>query len=329
MIRWTVVRDCGLRDLGRRPLAEHAARQLQGLAEWSRARREGLCHQGWCLQPQPVPSQAVEGRQAFATDQATPEGTGSDDRRWLGFREDEVFAVFGGIPAVQAACHACPANMRAADGDVAGCWGTLAFWPGGGSSPARTFGNQALPPDELRLGTGQTVEISDLAVWFEAELDSNPGWAAGFRGTFPATKPRWYGLWTGAEWKREQLEWLAGFGGAEGGLRGSAGWKRMVSAAAAALRKGLAFCYDRVPPGVSDGTCWRLASHCRVCAWPRAEGGTCPCCGDAQAVVPARSRRVLGLRPWLDLSRLVDADQLRALTRPDGLLARPNHTTQE
>ncbi len=278
MVRWTVLRDCPMRDLDAVPQVGAAARQLGALVEWSRARSENRIHNGICWHENcDVPHPQTDA-----------------NAEWMGFPESEVFATFGGRAAVETECAACPVNSLAGSGEIAGCHGVIPF----SGFQCGLDGNAA--PTTLRLGTGRTLLVADLAAWFETAVQSDD--VAGFERTFLQTKPRWFGMWSDVRWSLAQREWAAGFFRRKKELLPQGPLGQFAVAVQQAHTGDWQIELQLLPPGFSDGQTWTLQSHCGRCGQTRKDGRNCPTCGEHRAPMPALRKKVLGLRPWLRLA---------------------------
>lgn len=165
----------------------------------------------------------------------------------------------------------------------------------------------------LRLAGGESLAVLDATTWLE-EVLADLRARESFERLFPPTQPPWSGLWIGSEWSREQCGWWVEW--CELAVsRGLAGVElvRLGAAVKAALETGLRFVFERVPPGLADGQAWHWPAHCGRCGHIRAVKEVCRCCGEQRGAVAASQRRVMGLRPWLKLARLMPAEQLEQL----------------
>ena len=71
---------------------------------------------------------------------------------------------------------------------------------------------------------------------------------------------------------------------------------------------------ELIPSGNSDGIKWTLAAHCHICKFESTDATkVCIQCGQPNTWVPAASRKVLGLRPYMVLQNIIgleDTEQL-------------------
>jgi len=238
-----------------------------------------------------------------------------------GFRIEEAQAIYGGLAAVEQTCGACPANVipRLDPQALAGCFGLV-----------------PLPANE-----------SEMHATVERAIDQ-AGLAREVLRLFPATQPRWYGLWMQSPLGIEQaviVERLL----AEVELNDS-GCARSLkefklglqTARAAGFRLHVAL----YPRGVVEGTWWRLVSHCPACRAQWSSGGArnategvpysagqrgrCAACGYIGHPAPEKKRHARGRRPYFPLDRLLGAEQAAAfLVRYAEFQARPESPGRE
>lgn len=286
-IRWALETACPLiRSVGtasaKRHPAQTAWRQLRGIKEVSQAIAAGRSHAGYCFAPQSTADQVVA------------------------VRIDEVTAPLGGTARVEQACRACPANPSAALGQWAACTGLLPL-----VSPGETV-------EQTKAAWGlKRAAIEQRAVSVEQRAVSVGQRAvSGSDSSRPAAS--WYQCWSGpslgrtaiasARQKlidvedlfREQSKELA----------------ELLAALELAEQGGLNLWIEPVPAGSSDGQAWLLPAHCRCCGaeWStQAVGGTCPACGRSGSYQAPRRLKVLGLRPFLQLSQVLGDSVARQL----------------
>ena len=72
---------------------------------------------------------------------------------------------------------------------------------------------------------------------------------------------------------------------------------------------------ESVPIGWSDGQTWRVPAHCQACGaeWSRAEKGVCSECAAVSSFQGERRMKVLGLRPFIQLSKVLGPEPARRL----------------
>jgi hypothetical protein len=218
---------------------------------------------------------------------------------WLGFRIDDVFGLWGGPDRVARACTSCPANAAPSAGGkppIAGCFGWLA-----------ADGN--------------------IAAWHQAVEDgwpASPDLTSAIAGNIP-TQPRWYSLWINRAIAGKQLELVARLFraiGREGlpAIRGAA--QHFVAVLETCHRNGLTLDVELVPAGFSDGLVWTIGRHCDRCRAPKRSGSiACSVCRKRGGGHPEVKKRVLGLRPWVPLSRVVGQTGEATFLARNGLTA--------
>lgn len=201
-----------------------------------------------------------------------------------GFFTDEILAAYGGAGTVSAACQGCPANALEDRQGWAGCFGCLTA----NSGPA----DKGECWNALEQLSACQQEFNWLPLAEQGGL---------------VTTPRWFGLWAQsplpdagrdlldsliARWQR-QSSWPA---------PARRQWEHLAQALNLARRHDLAIMVSSVPAGYSDGVLWTVPAHCSACRAPRQKADRwCSCCSQVVAVIPERRRKVLGLRPYLDL----------------------------
>ncbi|MGI9515726.1 MAG: hypothetical protein ACR2NP_01660, partial [Pirellulaceae bacterium] len=199
------------------------------------------------------------------------------DGQWKAFRTDEVFSLWGGEDQVATLCNACPANVYSAGDLLAGCHGWLT------------------PVGDLPW-SGRIEKVLDDRLRHDIRED------------FLQTQPVWYGLWADGVLNQRQLQivqqvfdqWT---------VHCDVEYEEVTT-----LRRGIEVCLQHdlpldvqlLPPGNSDGLNWIIQPHCDRCLAPflPLQPG-CLVCEKAGMGHPAIKRRVLGLRPWVDLHRVI------------------------
>ncbi len=289
---WALEHPCPWRTLDGQGPAITAFRELRALRELSRARREGRIAEGIALHPS-----ALEG----------------GGEPILGFLVGEVEQAYGGRAAIDGACGACLANTDREIGGWAGCHGWLPIF--------RSNIHVESPGGSTQL-TERIPELVDEVV-SQLELDEE------YERLFLVTQPRWYGLWCTSPWSTSQaalglrimteilgrLEMndkssMPKFEVWEGWTR-LVGLRRLVSAARLAVSAEILLHVELVPPGYSDGTTWQLPARCGRCRAIR-DDVVCRCCGIRGNLQAPTRRKVLGLRPYLDLAGVIGRDRAKA-----------------
>jgi hypothetical protein len=206
-----------------------------------------------------------------------------------GFRFDEVLAVYGGDAVVENACSKCPANALAEmeAGVLAGCYGMVAM----PEDPKRVH-------EEIERGIGRSYPNMD---WSDL---------------FPATTPRWYGLWMGSPLKAEQL--LVRYRVLESAaIEGEVtrdGIRQLLTGLNVAFNADCRVHVTLYPRGKVEGTDWRLVTHCPRChaAWNNLDSRRCGVCGYEGHPAPDTNRKARGSRPYFPLARLLGKEAAAA-----------------
>lgn len=220
-----------------------------------------------------------------------------DQGQWMGFRIDDVFGPWGGCHRVQSMCGTCIANpLRSKDDDlaksrsqVAGCFG----W----------------------LSTGD-----EQVEWFRAIEQYWPG----HPGTFTVqTDPHWYSIWADHTLAGNRLVFVTGLfqSVAEHG-------PDAIRQTAREFHRVLENCQssqmtmdvELVPAGYSDGISWTIGRHCDQCKAPFDDSAkSCRVCKKQGGGHPEIKKRVLGLRPWVPLNRVVGEGNVEEFLSKSGL----------
>lgn len=194
----------------------------------------------------------------------------------------ETLRIYGGAEQVAAACSGCPANVleQLRSGGLAGCYGELPL---------------AQPAPEFYERIEAMIERFDLrdAV---ARL-------------FPATKPRWFGLWM-KPIIGEAADVLARVVDAADLPIGDERWALLRRALAVAAGGTIPLHAIHYPRGEVEARRWKLAPHCVHCHAEIADyRRPCPCCGQLTKQMPTLTRHLRGDRPWqrLPASRFADS----------------------
>ena len=197
------------------------------------------------------------------------------------FPTSEVFDFFGDAASLTARCGSCPANCSAhVDTDWAGCFGLLPvnlnFTFGHTSQP------QVLPNDDL-------VTLVDEAMQEENgfyRLCKNKRIAGDDIDELKT-------IFLSVAEKRADNQPLAQF----------------ADACRRCAEHGMGLYAELIPGGFSDGIHWKLNRACEVCRYesdqPREKGSPCPVCKNRHADDFGRKAKVLGLRPYLLLERIL------------------------
>jgi hypothetical protein len=221
-----------------------------------------------------------------------------DNGQWMGFRIDDVFGLWGGCDRVQSMCASCDANLSRSSAantvadfqsPVAGCFG----W----------------------LTTG-----GDQAEWHRAVEEF---WPENSEAFSIRTSPHWYSIWADRTLKGNRLD-LAAILFRSVADHGPEVIKQSASDFHRVLEKcrtlGLIIDVELVPAGFSDGISWTIGRHCDRCKAPF-EGSwkSCRACKKQGSGHPEIKKRVLGLRPWVALTRVIGEANVKGFLTRAGL----------
>ena len=191
-----------------------------------------------------------------------------------GFRIAEALSIYGGQDELVAACRNCPCNALAQHGPsiLAGCFG-LESLEAGTSVSFAAAAEQAI--GALSLGE---------------ELTS----------FFPATTPRWYGLWIDSPLTGERLAVIER-------LVAALGLADLPLACSTAQAVHAALHVRLYPRGLVENGWWMLVPHCPRCKadWKDAADRRCGACGYAGRPAADKKRRARGSRPYRLLERVL------------------------
>ena len=201
------------------------------------------------------------------------------------FHADEVFDFFGDATALSEQCGNCHANCDARlKTDWAGCFGLLPV------NLHFTFGHtaqaQVMPADDL-------VALVDRAM---------------------AEKNSFYRLWT-KKWIGEQAigELASLFNSVASERPQNVPLRQFADACRRCTDHNMRLFAELVPGGFSDGIHWKLNRACEICRFesptPREKGTPCPVCKNRHQDDLGKKAKVLGLRPYLLLERVLGRTQ--------------------
>lgn len=197
---------------------------------------------------------------------------------------NEVTAPLGGRERVHQSCRECPANPRPAMDRWAACTGLLPL-----VTPAATV--------ELTQAawTSRRSEIEQRAIT---------------AGTEPTIGSGWTRIWTGPRLRLAAVAAARAHLNRAVDLFAHQAWEcaELLAALEHAEQHGQGVWLEPVPAGWSDGKVWSLPAHCRVCGteWSgQPGGGCCRECSSSGSYQAARRLKVLGLRPYLQLSQVL------------------------
>lgn len=309
-VRWAIWHQCPLRTLDPENLADQTFRQLRGLREWSIGIEEGRVFENVCVHP---------------------DASLDDPEAAQGFLDREVFDAFGSESAIRECCDACPANaMRGhRDGIWAGCYGWI---PGDLEFDLETILRGQQPQNDPTIDSQNDKSASRLTSegmmeQFERAFNhlctDDPGFLKSTEQVFPFTTPRWYGWWQSSELSSRQLlllkrlaeqvvdNWDAKHFGAEcpGGAECPSHLIQFRNALRRCAEHGLVMHVELVPAGHANGSTWTIAPHCPDCKYALRSTSQnkrpCPVCGRFGNPQNARKYKVLGIRPYSLLSRVI------------------------
>jgi hypothetical protein len=309
-IRWAISHECPLRDLDAINLPDFTFRQLRGLREYSVGLIENRVIEGFCVHPTASLSD-IDGA--------------------LGFAGSEVTCVHGDDAVVAGCCGQCPANALSLQRKEiwAGCYGWLAATS---SFCFDSILKQANPPADIPTeSTSKLIEI-DFVQLLDETIE-RLGKSGEADDLFKPTSPRWYGIWNSPTLNGKQVDFLVDVFDqmvlACSELEPVTGsideLVSMGDALRSAAEAGLTLHIDLVPPGYSDGQTWTLAAHCPECKCrSKAENSQqkCEACGRTGNPHGESKSKVLGLRPYVQLSGVLGKEQTaKLLERYDALVA--------
>ena len=301
-VRWAIAHPCPLRSLDLEKLPDTTFRQLRGLRELSNGVVENRIVESICLHPDSTSTEVESAR---------------------GFPAEEILEAFGSHEQVQECCGDCPANAVSVQrpGIWAGCYGWL---PANGVFQLEVS-STAVPASEPD-GSVDLIELMDLAI---RELDIGQE----IESLFLATVPNWYGIWQKQIIKGNHAAILlrifnemvrqVGNQSSESQANTNLHLLRFRDALQKSVQHELDLYVELLPPGNSDGQTWTLFSHCPNCkqqaddfdsANPLEQ--TCTSCGRVGHPHGRRKSKVLGVRPYMHLCRIVgNAKTLELLKR--------------
>lgn len=271
-IRWAIEAPCPFLRMppanASRSPAQTRWRQLRSLKEVARAQAEGRTHSGYC----------------FASEASLT--------NVIGVMIEEVTAPLGGTERVEASCRRCPANPQPELGHWAPCTGILPL----------------VTPRETLLETEQVW--AEQLNWLNQRITAGLGHLAVSENS-PGPL-NWQLTWKGPSLDSDRLKI------ARQVLDLSVERFPHATLEQAELRAALehAECHamkvwiEAVPTGWSDGHHWHLPAHCQSCGaiWCAPGAGICSSCQSASSYQAERRLKVLGLRPFLQLSSVLGTE---------------------
>lgn len=199
-----------------------------------------------------------------------------NDQPPLAFAVDEVYEGFGGESFVRDLCGSCPANVVVDGKGLAGCFGMIYEW---GAAELEQAFETILDQIELQAKTSEV---------------------------FPATTPRFYGLWMPESYNRAQLELLQVIIAVFANEYSSPQTAALKAAIDASLKHDLTLRADFYPAGVLLGRSWTLATHCKDCRAVRDDSNKpCGVCGNRLPSHTPKRRNARGIRPYMNLADII------------------------
>ena len=279
-VRWAIYHECKFRDhsnIGNRSLPSDAFRQLRSLRALAEGFRENRVHDGICFHPSVLGSPNVEATMH------------------KGFLTEEIYEIYGAESFLNATCGNCPANADV-DGQPnwAGCYGWLA-----------SHSSWTLDHQKFESADEDVCEAISAAVREHDRLKHSLGEYA-----------NWYGLWKLRDFRGKSVQDLLevleiAVERNSTSLRSHLDFQHLKSAAECCFQNELTLKTELVPRGHSDGSSWKIFSHCPECFMSREAGESRPCqgCGSRYKPSAERTNRVLGLRPYLNLSQVLGKEE--------------------
>ncbi|MFM7562426.1 MAG: hypothetical protein ACKO81_05245 [Planctomycetota bacterium] len=276
-IRWAIEAPCPFLRMpstnASRSPAQTRWRQLRSLKEVSRARAEGRVHSGYCFSSDANPANVV------------------------GVRIDEVTAPLGGTKYVEASCQHCSANPRPDQGQWAPCTGLLPL----------------VTPRETLLETEQAW--AEQLNWLDQKIAAVLG-DLGVSEDSPEPL-NWHLAWQGPSLDSDRLKLairILDFS-AERFPHAAFEYSELRAGLEHADRQAMNVWIEPVPIGWSDGQTWQLPAHCQICGaiWRGSGAGICSSCRSASSYQAERRLKVLGLRPFVQLSSVLGSESAQTL----------------
>lgn len=201
----------------------------------------------------------------------------------LAVKIDEVTTPLGGSQRVAQACRECPANPTPALDRWAACTGLLPL-----VTPAAT----------VELTNAAWLSLRDAierrAIAAGVQLPSGAGWTRTWTGPFlPLTA-----IASARALLNQAVDLFA---------RQTWECTELLAALEHAEHQEQGLWLETIPTGWSDGQTWSLPDYCLACGGVWLGSGSSPCsnCGRSGTYQAARRLKVLGLRPYLQLSQVL------------------------
>ena len=300
-LRWSIDQPCAIRAGGDTASPDATFRQLRGVREFSLGQAEERVFENICVHA------------SASSDQ--PESA-------MGFTESEVLEVFGGRESIESCCSGCPANTNALDSDDplwAGCYGWLTT--DGTSISSLAIGDDESAQMEAYPSPAEDMLIKEIEfaiqmLNLQSLIDSN----------FPKTSPAWFSFWQSSTLTIPQLLLLEKVFSTALRRHESSGdpdfvddLLRFIDALTLCHRHSLRMNVELVPRGYSDGVTWTIFARCPQClrcvSSPQETWQTCEACGHESPPSGERKSKVLGLRPYVNLNRVLGNDETVSLLK--------------
>jgi len=301
-VRWSIDHACQVRAGGDTSCPDATFRQLRGIREFSAGLADQRVFENICLH-------------ASASSEH-PESA-------MGFTESEVLDVFGGQDSIENCCSSCNANTNAIDsGDPlwAGCYGwltadgsSITALASGEADADKTADPLPAPAEDMLV---KEIEFAIKMLNLGSLIDSN----------FPKAQPAWFGFWQNATFTVPQLLMLEKVFSTALRRHESSGdpdfvddLLRFIDALTLCHRNSLKLNVELVPRGYSDGVTWTIFAHCPRCyhcvSSPDQTWKRCEACGHESPPSGERKSKVLGLRPFVDLNRVLGEGETVSLLK--------------
>jgi hypothetical protein len=276
-IRWAIEAPCPFLRMpstnASRSPAQTRWRQLRGLKEVARAQAEGRVHSGYCFSPDANMANVV------------------------GVKIDEVTATLGGTERVVTNCQHCSANPRPQLGQWAPCTGLLPL----------------VTPRETLVETEQAW--AEQLSWLNQRITAEVG-HFGISENSPEPL-NWQLAWQGPSLDSDRLKLAIQILAlsAERFPHAAFEYSELRAGLEHADRQTMKVWLESVPIGWSDGQTWQLPAHCQSCGaiWLGSGTGICSSCRSASSYRAERRLKVLGLRPFVQLSSVLGSEAAQTL----------------
>jgi hypothetical protein len=323
LLRWAIGKPCPFRDLEHPKLPDATFKQLRVLRAASVALIEDRIQDGVVLHPQ-----AAE----------VPLDMDKDTNKVMGFPFDEAVDVHGGQAVVESQCGGCPANVSlvqlgnsnekvesarpATSGNWAGCFGWLPFSQSSPSNRSPVTADQTPDLETSSSTSSAQFAFVDLMRPLPKDTAKEKDWVdelelaidrAGLRKEFVAQFGRTNSMWY-AIWSRQVLDPRA-LGIVDQAFQsidvpeGCIDFWRLRNAVQVCAKQSLSLHVDLMPSGISDGMNWTIEPQCQTCGVTRQQNepadAVCFVCHSNVQPFRQRKTKVLGLRPYLDLARVI------------------------